>query len=345
MPKTIRNQFDKKLTFEKLLNAHNRAKKNKTERKEVLLFELDLETNITNLLSSIKNKNYKPGKYREFTIYEPKERIIRALPYRDRIIHQWYIEEFIKPYIVKRFIKDSYACIDNKGAHKAANVVQHYMRLMKRQHPDYYIIKFDIKKYFYNINKNILFTILQKYICDIKLLNFTKVIICDDDEDVGIPIGNYTSQYFANIYLNELDYYIKHQLKIKYYVRYIDDFIMLVPNKDRAKEITVLVKKFLKEKLHLELNSKSRYYPNKMGVNFCGYRTFETHKLLRTNSKRKIKKKVRKWNYKYDSNSLDIKVATQSVNSWIAHSNHANTKLLQEKIINSIDFLNGKKIE
>ena len=342
MPKTIRNQFDKKLTFINLLNAHNRAKKNKTFKKDVLLFEIDLETNLINLFQSIKNNTYKPGKYNQFTIYEPKERIIKALPYKDRIVHQWYIEEFIKPYIVKRFIKDTYACIDNKGAHMASDVVQKYMRLMKRKYPNYYILKFDIKKYFYNINKNILFKILTKCISDKKLLEFTRIILFDDEEDVGIPIGNYTSQYFANIYLNELDQYVKHILKIKYYVRYMDDFILLVPNKEQAIKYKKLIEKFIKEKLELELNHKSRYYPNKMGINFCGYRIFETHKLLRTNSKRKIKKKVKQWNNKYASGTLDIKEATQSLNSWLAHSSHANTKLLQDKIINSIDFLNDK---
>ena len=117
MPKSIKNVFDSKLTFMKLLEAHQRASKIKRNKPEVMKFNIDLESNITNLLTKIETNQYHLGKYREFVIYEPKERIIKSLPYVDRIVHQWYVEEFIKPYISKRFIKDTYACIEGRGTH------------------------------------------------------------------------------------------------------------------------------------------------------------------------------------------------------------------------------------
>ena len=132
MPKTIRNKFNKYLTFSKMLEAHYRASLDKTNKKEVILFEMDLETNIIKIINDIKNDKYKMGKYREFIIYEPKERLIKSLPYRDRVIHQWYVEEFIKPYINPRLIKDTYACIEDRGTHKAVKVMQKYMRKMKK---------------------------------------------------------------------------------------------------------------------------------------------------------------------------------------------------------------------
>lgn len=220
MSKTLKNCFYKNLTFEKMLAAHKRAKKNK-HKKEIILYEMDLETNLTNLIDDIKNFKYKIGNYKEFKVYEPKMRIIKSLPYRDRIVHQWYIEEFIKPFFGKRFIYDTYACLDNKGSHKAMKRVQKFMRQMKYTNSEYYIIKCDIKKYFYNIDRKILFKILTKYISDKKLLNFTNVLL-ENEDIIGIPIGNYTSQFFANIYLSELDHYIKEKLQIKYYVRYMD---------------------------------------------------------------------------------------------------------------------------
>lgn len=119
MSKTIKNCFDKNLTFEKLLYAHQRARKHKTYKKEVIQFEMNLEYHLCMLLSDMKNSTYKVGHYKEFKIYEPKERLIRALPYRDRIVHQWYVEEFIKPFIVPRFVNTSFACLENKGTHKA----------------------------------------------------------------------------------------------------------------------------------------------------------------------------------------------------------------------------------
>ena len=154
MPKTINNVFIKKLTFEKMIEAHYRAVKGKRNKKEIINYEIDLETNITNLIENIKNNTYKQGKYREFVVYEPKERLIKSLPYQDRIVHQWYVEEFIKDYYYKRFIKDTYACIKNRGTHKAVENVQRYMRKKKRNNKDYYVLKCDIKKYFYNIKKS-----------------------------------------------------------------------------------------------------------------------------------------------------------------------------------------------
>ena len=203
MPKKIRNCFYKELTFSKMLLAHKRARKNKAYKREVILFEMNLENNIINLMNNIKTGKYRLGEYRTFKIYEPKERTIKALPYVDRVVHQWYVEEFIKPNIVPKFIKDTYACLVDRGTHKAVEAIQHYMQIYKRNFGDYWILKCDIKRFFYSINPNILFNILKRQISDKKLLDFTYHLIFDNREGpIGIPIGNYTSQFFANIYLN-----------------------------------------------------------------------------------------------------------------------------------------------
>lgn len=338
MPKTIKNSFDEKLNFVNLLEAHNRAKINKMNKHELLLFEIDLENNIANLMKQIKEKRYHVGKYRNFTIYEPKERLIRALPYRDRIVHQWYIYEFIKPYILPRLIQDTFACIDDRGTHKAVSKVQKYMRIMKRNYGEYYILKCDIRKFFYSIDKRILFEIMKKYITDKHLLEFTHLIIFDEEENIGIPIGNYTSQFFANIYLNELDQYVKNELKVKYYVRYMDDFICLVKTKEEAKELKAIIEQFLNDKLHLNFNQKSRYYPNKMGVDFCGYRIFETHRLLRVNSKRKIKRMIKGWNRLYDKGVLNEHWVLLRWNSWMAHANQSDSYTFQTKMYDKMTF-------
>ena len=260
MPKKIKNLFYEKLTFENMLAAHKRARKNKAFKKEVIIFEMNLENNIINLINNIKNDKYRLGKYRTFKIYEPKERIIKALPYVDRVVHQWYVEEFIKPYIVPRFVDTSFACLTDKGTHKAVEQIEKYMRIYKRSNKNFWILKCDISKYFYSINPNILFKILQKYISDKKLLQFTKLLIFDSREtvgNVGIPIGNYTSQFFANIYLNELDYFVKRTLKVKYYVRYMDDFILLLPSKKSCIYMKAKIEEFLKNKLDMQYTMQS----------------------------------------------------------------------------------------
>lgn len=155
--------------------------------------------------------------------------------------------------------------------------------------------------------------------------------------------GNYTSQYFANIYLNELDQYLKRELHIKYYVRYMDDFVLLLSCKKECIDVKNKIVAFLKSNLKLELNDKTRYYPYKMGVNFCGYRIFCTHKLLRISSKKKIKSKIKKWNNQFNNKQLDIDYAMQSLNSWCGHAMHCNSYSLKKKIMNSCNFLYNNK--
>ena len=342
MPKKIKNCFYKNLTFEKLYEANLRARKHKVCKSEVVKFEINLENNLTNLLNKIRNHTYHLGKYYTFKVYEPKERTIKALPYVDRIVHQWYVEEFIKPNIVPKFISTTFACLKDRGTHKAALEVEKQIRICNQNNPNFWILKCDIKGFFYHIDPHILYSIMCKYIADVELLNFTKLLIFDGREEmgaIGIPIGNYTSQFFANIYLNELDQFVKRTLKIKHYVRYMDDFILLLNTKEECKLIKHTIETFLHQQLHLELNAKSKYYPNKMGVDFCGYRIFTTHKLLRLNSKKKIKKNVKKWNYLYKNNKLNVAQATESLNSWIGHASHCNSYTLQKKIINSCNFL------
>lgn len=343
MPKTIKNQFYKNLTFQKLYEAHLRARMHKTHKSEIIEFEMNLENNLTNLLHNIQNHTYRLGKYYTFTLYEPKKRIIAALPYKDRIVHQWYVKEFMIPYIVPKFISNTFACIEDRGTHSAAKRVQEYMIEYAKKYPQYWVLKCDIRKFFYNINPHILFNIMKKYISDKELLKFTKLLIFDSrpsiNSSVGIPIGNYTSQFFANTYLNELDQFIKHNLHIRAYVRYMDDFILLLNSKEECKEIKKKIEIFLWEHLRLTLNDKSRYYPYKMGVNFCGYRIFPTHSLLRTSSKTKIKNKIKKWNKLYHNNSLNIYFANQSLNSWLAHASHCNSYYLRKKIVQKCDFL------
>lgn len=191
MPKKIKNVFYKNLTFEKFVAAHNRAKKNKMFKNEVLKFDLNLESNIISIINSIKNNTFKVGNYYSFIVYEPKERMIHSLPYKDRVIHQWYVEEFIKPYIMPKFINTSFACLPDKGTHKAVETVQKMMQKYSKKYPDYYVLKCDIKKYFNSIDTNILFNILKKYIDDKSLLKFTHQLIFENrpfDTPAGIPI-------------------------------------------------------------------------------------------------------------------------------------------------------------
>ena len=222
MPKRINNVFKENITFSKLLEAHNKCKKNKRYKKQVIEFEMNLERNIISLGRSLLSGTYSFSKYFEFTIYEPKERKIKTLNYKDRVILCWYVENFLKPYFKPNFIEDSYACLEEKGTHKAIEKTVKYLRFASNYFNSVWILKCDIKKFFFNIDRNILFSMLLRKIKDKYFLEFSKKIIFYDKEKIGIPIGNYTSQYFANIYMTALDKFVKEKLKIKYYIRFMD---------------------------------------------------------------------------------------------------------------------------
>lgn len=315
-------KLEDKLTIEAIYRAHCRARKGKTTRSSVVDVDLRPMVYVTHILNVLRDGIYVPSRFREFTVTDPKKRLVLALPYVDRIVHQWLIEEFIKPYYLPRFIKDSYACIPGRGSHAAVKCIQGYMRDMCQRQGKYYIVKMDISKYFYNIDRDVLFKILKRVITNPQLLDLLHTIIFSDEARVGIPIGNYTSQYFANIYLNELDQYCKHNLGVKYYVRYMDDFILLAPNKRKARRWYRAIQRYAEGYLHLKLNPKSCFYPSSHGLDFVGYKIMNNCLRLRQRSKRKLNNII--WNYQHDyTTEADF---VTSIAAWLGHAGHANAK-------------------
>ena len=332
MPKTIRNQYDKMLTYENLMKAHIDSRKGKGLRKEIILFNLKQEEYIMWLHEQLKNGKYKHSGYTIFYVTEPKLRMIEKSIYIDRIVHRWYVDNFLKKYFVKSFINTSYACIENKGMHKACLDVHNVLKHCKRIWNYYYIIKMDVTKYFQNIDKEILYNILQRKIKDSKLLWLTKEILYSNGTEKGLPIGNYTSQCFANIYLNELDKYAKNSLKLKYYFRYMDDIIVIVKTKGEAIRNLEQIRKFLLENLKLELNSKTQIFKSKQGVNFCGYKINEYRLKIRDKGKRKLKSKIKKLKEEIKLGKITTKEAHKYLAGHLGYIQIGNVKNLKEKI-------------
>lgn len=267
MPKRINNIYDKALTFNKIRNAYFRTAKCKKRKKDRIKFGMYLEDNILDIYTKLRNETYNVGKYNTFNVYEPKERKIHSLPFYDRVVQQLYVYEYIIPYMIPKFISTSYACIPGRGVHSCVKNLQKQMRIATRIYENPYFVKFDVSKFFYSIDKDILYKTMEKYYKDKKFLRLTKIFIEANVENnnsrKGIPIGNYTSQYFANIYMNELDHYIKEKLKIKYYIRFMDDGILIVRDKQEAKIVLQNITEFINRQLKLELNSKTGYFPVK----------------------------------------------------------------------------------
>ncbi len=332
MPKTIRNKYYDNLTYEKLLEAHKKSRKGKGYRKEIILFNLKQEEYIMWLLEELETKTYKHGGYTVFYVTEPKLRKIEKSRYIDRIVHRWLVDNFLKPAFVPQFINTSFACIENKGMHKSALYVKNTMKHLNNKWNEYYILKMDIAKYFDNINKNILLEILERKIKDKDLLWLIKEILYSQKREKGLEIGNYTSQMFANIYLNEIDQYIKHELHIKYYCRYLDDSILFTKTKKEAKDILNKIREYLQDELELELNKKTQIFKSKQGVNFCGYKINAYRMKLRDKGKRRLKKKVKYLEKQVYLGNMTSKEAKKYLAGHMGYIKYADTYNLENRL-------------
>jgi retron-type reverse transcriptase len=287
MAKTYKKLFNECFTIDALFEAFNNAKKGKRNKHQVVEFTRKLGVNIVQLHKEIHDGTYEPLPYKNFKVYEPKERIIYAPHFRDTIV-QHAIYSVIYPIFDKGFIDDNYGCRVGKGTHRAANKTQEFMRNSK---DDNYFLQLDIRKFFYRIDRDILFKLIQNKIKDDKLLVIIKKFIRYPDV-TGIPIGNLLSQLFALIYLNPVDHYIKRELKCKLYVRYVDDFVLFNLPKETANDFKNKIEKFISDNLKLEL-SKFNISKVNNGINFVGYRTKKRTRLIRKHSLYNFKKKLK----------------------------------------------------
>jgi retron-type reverse transcriptase len=309
------------------LKAHNRARRGKAGRAEVIRFERNLYINLSALSKAVITGRYHPSRYRRFNIADPKPRVILALPYRDRVVHQWLVEEFIKPYYIPRFSRDSYACIPGRGSHAAVARLREFIL----RSPKGYTVKMDISKFFYNIDRSILYRTIVTRVRDKKLKSLLKTVIFKsfDPEIPGLPIGNYTSQYFANIYLNELDQYAKRVLKLKFYLRYMDDFIAVLPTKTAAWVAYRRLEKFCLVNLKLSLNPKSRVIPVREPIDFCGYILHDKSIKIRKRSKTSLREIV----FDFESGADDLNRFIDRTESWLGHALHADAENYARKVL------------
>ena len=250
----------------------------------------------------IINLAYEPSKYHYFKVYEPKERQIMALPFYDRVV-QHAINNVLEPIFDKRFISQSYACRKGKGIHH----------------------------YFQSIDHAVLKTEIRKVIKDAGVLALLDRIIDHNGnmpDGVGIPVGNLTSQLFANIYLDALDQFIKHELGVEAYIRYMDDFVILSPDKEQLRSWLARIEQFLREELKLEFNPKTTMLAAKNGIDFVGYKHRATHRKVRKDSIKRIKRTIKKC----ESGKITKEQLQKSIQSWTGHAGHADSYNLRKKI-------------
>lgn len=333
--------FSRITAWENLIAAWREARRGKRNRPEVRAFEHDLEANLVNLHEHLLRGTWQPGQPRRFMVRDPKWREITAPPFADRIVHH-AIVRVIEPLFERRFIHDSYACRKGKGTHVAVMRTQAFLRRAKRRWgAGAYIVKIDVKSYFASIDHDILLRRIARVVtCERTLALWRSALSGYGFDGVGLPVGALTSQLAANILLDALDHRIKDDWGVREYVRYMDDFVLLAPDKATAARWLRMIGDELAE-LGLQLNPKSGYWPIDRGVDFCGYRIWATHIRPRRRSIRSWRLRLRRLAWLYRSGQAGLDRCRAAVMSMLAVMRWANARRTVESLLNSFVLTGG----
>ena len=344
--KIYKDIFEKIISSENLFSAWDKFKSGKQKKQNVQYFEWRLEENIFKLHRDLKYKRYKHGKYTSFYIQDPKQRHIHKATVRDRILHH-AVFAILNPIFEPTFIPNSLSCRTGKGTHKGVDILEKTVRkISSNAFKPCFILKCDIKKFFETINHDILLSIMRKRIKDSDTLWLLEEIVESFSSRYstlfnqrGLPIGNLTSQLFANIYLNEFDQFVKHKLKIRHYIRYTDDFVVVADNKQYLEKLINPIRSFLLNKLALELHpEKIRIRKFHQGIDFLGYVILPHHRLLRTKTRQRIFRKLKKRVKEHREGVITEQILEQSLQSYLGVLSHANTYKLSNELKNQFWF-------
>jgi len=338
--KIHRNLFNKIISLDNLFLAWTEFRKDKQQKPDVQKFEFSLEQNIFQLHYELETKTYKHGPYLGFYISDPKLRHIHKATVRDRVLHH-AIFQTLNPLFDPTFISASFSCRLNKGTHKGVIALE---KMMRQESKNYtrtcWVLKCDVKKFFDSINHQVLLKLLGNKINDSDTMWLLKEIIgsfstkkSDLFTQLGVPIGNLTSQLFANVYMNEFDQFMKHQLKVKHYARYTDDFVIVSTNRKYLSNLLTPIRLFLKNQLTLELHpSKISIRKCSYGVDFLGYTVLPHYRLVRTKTKQRIFKKVRRNRERLEAGLISQESFEQSLQSYFGVLKHCQGHKISQEL-------------
>lgn len=320
--------FDRIVSVENLFTAWREFRRGKNNRRDAQEFEYSLENNIFDLHYSLKDHAYQHGGYESFYVHDPKRRHIHKASVRDRLLHH-AVFRLLEPIFERKFIFDSWSCRKRKGTHRAVGRFQKLAwRLCRNGTRTVWVLKLDIRKFFESVQRDVLLKILAKTVGDSKTLQLLSQIIGSFS---ALPLGNLTSQLFANIYLNELDQFVKHRLKTKVYVRYCDDFVLAHCDRATLEHYLESIKLFLKEHLRLQIHGGKivlqRYH---QGIDFLGFVCFPHFRILRTSTKRRMLRK------------LKDAYTTAGFNSYLGLIKHCRSRGIKMEMVKKIVYNDGK---
>ena len=322
MIKLVHN-YEDLISIENLLLAWREFLRGKRNKKDVQIFQFNLMDNILQLHQDLQNKTYKHGGYQQFKINDTKPRIIHKALVCDRLLHH-AVYRILYSFYDKTFISDSFSCRNSKGTHKAINRFEWFVRKVSyNNRRACWVLKCDIRKFFASIDQNILVNILKQGIKDEDVLNLLREVIFSFKPN-GLPLGNLTSQLFANVYLNEFDQFVKHKLKVKYYIRYADDFVILSQDRKYLEDLILNINDFLQKELKLEMHPDKVFIKTiSSGVDFLGWVSFADHRILRTKTKRRMLQRIK------DNSSVE------TLNSYLGLLKCGNTHKIRNIVIDN----------
>ena len=315
------HKYEDIISVENILEAWQEFLCGKRSKPDVQEFSLRLMDNIFNLHYDLLNHTYKHGRYQQFKISDPKPRTIHKASVRDRLLHHAVYRK-LYPFFDKKFISSVYSCRNSKGTHKALNQFKKYSgTISKNSTRQCWVLKCDIKKFFTSIDQQVLIKILKKHISDENIIVLLQEIISSFKPN-GLPLGNLTSQIFANVYLSEFDYFIEHKLKAKHYIRYADDFVVFSEDRDYLIKLISPIKYFLQDRLKLTLHPKKIFIKTiYSGMDFLGWVNFSDHKILRASTKRRMLKRIKQ------------NPSSETLNSYLGLMKHGNANEIRKDIL------------
>lgn len=346
------------IDFENLLQASRQAQRGKRYRPNVLAFNYNLAQELLKLQKELKEQTYRPGKYRTFDIYDPKPRMISAAPYRDRVVHHALCNVIVPP-LERTLISDTYANRTGYGTHRALKRFVQFVRTSK------YVLQCDVRKYFPSLDHSILKTMIrQKIKCPETLWLIDTIVDGSNPQggDIeyfpgdnlltplerrkGLPIGNLTSQFFANLYLSGFDHFVKEQLRVRKYLRYVDDWAAFSDDRDFLADVRLAMEDYL-IRLRLKIHPvKSQLFATRYGASFVGFRVMPSGKTVprevcirvRNRNLQRARKRLRQMQQDYTAGLISLDDVIQRLRSWEAHLLHGDTYRLRRRIFDTVVF-------
>lgn len=350
MPKSYSNLYEQIYDYENLYNAYLEARKSKRYREGVLRFSANLEENLIVLQNHLMWQSYTVGEYRRTIIRIPKTRIIMILPFKDRVL-QWAIYRVIYPLFEKSFISDSYGCIEGRGDLAAVRRIQYWLNKLGKDGRDVYALEMDIRKYFFRVPHDVILDTLRKKISDNRVMWLLDTIVnskttpfglphdVSDVEtaemlwDVGMPVGSLISQMTGNIVLNELDQFIKRKLRVKHYIRYMDNFNIFGHSKPELRDLKAQIELFLHHQLRLDF-SKAEISNTKHGIEFAGFRVWSDKLHIRKSTTLRMKRRLAHVKRLYSEGKIPLEKARAVFNSYYRGLlAHCDNDSLREKVL------------